>query len=40
MFSLVQLLLSWLGITGNECGSLSFIVGVIHGRDRLPLGVG
>src|SRR5580700_9988295 len=39
MFSLVQLFLSWLGIPGNEFRGLSFIVGVIHGRDRLPLGV-
>src|SRR5580700_5265557 len=40
MLSLVQLLLSWHGITGNEFGGLPLIVGVVNGGNRLPLGVG
>ena len=40
VFSLVQLLLGRLRIGGNKFSSLSAIVGVIHDRDRLPLGVG
>src|ERR1700722_16290405 len=40
MLASVQLFFGWLGVTGKEFGGLSVIVGVIHGRNRLPLGVG
>jgi hypothetical protein len=38
MLTPVQQLFSRLGVTGNEFGGLSLIVGVVHGRNRLPLG--
>src|SRR5271157_4612457 len=40
MLALVQLRFGGLGIRGNEFRGFSLIVGVIHGRDGLPLGVG
>jgi len=40
ILSFFQLLLSWLGIGGNEFGRLPLIVGVIDDWNRLPLNIG
>ena len=40
MFALIQLLLRRLRIAGNVLCRFSLIVGVVHDRDRLPLGIG
>jgi len=39
ILSFFQLLLSWLGIGGNEFGRLPLIVGVIDDWNRLPLNI-